>query len=301
MQRKTFIKSAGLTLAGLPLISKQTIAAIFAQEPWKIKMLTNDIGIFTEMGGTILFYLSNDGIVVVDSQFPDAVKHLIDELKKKTTNPFKLLINTHHHMDHTAGNIAFKDLVPHVVAHANSLTNQKNAAIKNKSEDKQLYPDLTFTDTWAEKFGKEKIHLQYFGAAHTNGDIVVHLPHADIVHLGDLMFNRKHPYVDKSAGANVGHWIEVLDKTTATFSNKTTFVCGHAFEGYEVIVTKDDLKAFGDYLGNALKFVSAEVKSGKTKEDILKNTSFAGMGTWKGEGIERPLEAAYKEITEKMP
>ncbi len=299
MQRRTFIRNTGITIAGLALLNKQSAAAFFAQPAFKIKMLTDDIGVFTERGGTILFFISKKGIVVVDSQFPEQSQHLIDELKKKSKKPFKLLINTHHHGDHSSGNIAFKDLVPHVLAHANSLVNQKNAAIKNKTEDKQLYPDQTFTNTWTQKMGKEKIMLHYFGAAHTNGDSLIHFQHANIVHMGDLMFNRRHPFVDKSAGANMGSWINVLDKAAATFDTNTKIVCGHAAEGFEIIANTTDLKAFGDYLGNILKFVDSEIKAGRSKEEILKATTFPGIGQWKGDGLSRPLEAAYTELTTK--
>ena len=54
------------------------------------KMLTDDLSIFTEKGGTIAFLLAKKEIVVVDSQFPDQSKHLIDELKKRSDKPFKL-------------------------------------------------------------------------------------------------------------------------------------------------------------------------------------------------------------------
>ena len=108
-------------------------------------MLTNKLGIFEERGGTIAFLLSKSGMVVVDSQFPDQSKHLIDALKKKSESPFKLLINTHHHGDHSGGNISFKGMVENVVAHENSLTNQMASAKQNKSEDKQLYPCLLYT------------------------------------------------------------------------------------------------------------------------------------------------------------
>jgi cyclase len=299
MQRRNFIRNTSFTIAGLALFNKQMAAAFFAQPAYKIKMLTNDIGVFTEKGGTIVFYVSKKGMVVVDAQFPDQAKHLIDELKKKSDKPFKLLINTHHHGDHTAGNIAFKDIVPHVLAHANSLTNQKNAAIKSKSEDKQLYPDITYTDTYTQKIGKEKIRMHYFGAGHTNGDSLVHFEHANIVHLGDLMFNRRHPFVDKTAGADMGNWIKVLDKTITTFDSKTQFVCGHAGEGYDIVTNTDDLKKFSDYLGNVLKFVDGEIKAGKTKEDILKTKIIPGTDEWKGDGIDRPLAAAYTELTTK--
>jgi hypothetical protein len=45
-------------------------------------MLRNNVGIFTERGGTIGFLLSKDGIVVIDSQFPDTSAHLIRRIKK---------------------------------------------------------------------------------------------------------------------------------------------------------------------------------------------------------------------------
>lgn len=298
MYRRHFIQTTALGIGALSL-SNQKLLASFFEDPWKITMLTDSIGIFEERGGTIAFLLSKKEIVVVDSQFPDQSKHLIDELKKKSDNPFKLLINTHHHGDHSSGNISFKGIVEHVLAHANSKINQENSAKKNKNEDKQLYPDQTYTDTWCEKFGKEKICLSYHGAAHTNGDSFIHFEHANIVHCGDLVFNRRHPYVDRGAGANMKNWMEVMDKGLKKFDNKTQYVFGHAGTGYKVTGTADDLEKFRDYLGNVLKFVEGEIKAGKTKEDILKNKIIPGGEEWKSDGIERPLGAAYDELTMK--
>lgn len=298
MNRRSFIQNSAMVVGALTL-SQQKLLAGFFDDPWKITMLRNDVGIFTERGGTIAFLLSKKGIVVVDSQFPDQSKHLIDELKKKSEQPFKLLINTHHHGDHSGGNIAFKGIVEHVLAHENSKKNQEAAAQKNKTEDKQLYPDQTFGTTWCEKVGKEKICLHYFGAGHTNGDALVHFQHANIVHMGDLLFNRRHPFVDRSAGANMNSWIKVLDKAVDTFDKKTMFVYGHSGTGYEVTGTSDDLKKFGDYLGRVLKFAEDEIKVGKTKEEILKNTALPGETEWKGDGFQRPLQAAYEELTAK--
>jgi glyoxylase-like metal-dependent hydrolase (beta-lactamase superfamily II) len=298
MNRRSFIQNSAMVVGALTL-SQQKLLAGFFDDPWKITMLRNDVGIFTERGGTIAFLLSKKGIVVVDSQFPDQSKHLIDELKKKSEQPFKLLINTHHHGDHSGGNIAFKGIAEHVLAHENSKKNQEAAAQKNKTEDKQLYPDQTFGTTWCERVGKEKICLHHFGAGHTNGDALVHFQHANIVHMGDLLFNRRHPYVDRNAGANMNSWIKVLDKAVDTFDKKTMFVYGHSGTGYEVTGTSDDLKKFGDYLGRVLKFAEDEIKAGKTKEEILKNTALPGETEWKGDGFQRPLQAAYEELTAK--
>jgi cyclase len=296
MNRRSFVRNTAFTFVALTIV-KQKIFAALKIDPWKITMLNDNTGVFTEKGGTILFQFTKKGIIVVDAQFADTAAHLIDELKKKTSKAFKLLINTHHHGDHTSGNIAFKDLVGTVVAHQNSKTNQEANAKKNKSEDKQLYPNETYSARWSKKIGKERVTLHYFGAGHTNGDSLVHFEKANVVHLGDLLFNRRHPFVDKTAGANIKNWVTVLEKTTTTFNDDTIFVCGHAADGYEVVIKKDDIKAFTNYLQKVLDFTKAQIDAGKTKEEILKATSIPGAEEWKGNGIDRPLNAAYIELT----
>ncbi|MBK6936785.1 MAG: MBL fold metallo-hydrolase [Chitinophagaceae bacterium] len=295
MNRRSFIQNTAFTFGALTLTQKGLLANLF-EDPWKIKMLTDNIGIFSERGGTIGFLLTKKGLAVVDTQFPDQSKHLMDELKKKSAKPIKLLINTHHHGDHTSGNIVFKGIAETVIAHANSKLNQEIIAKQNKSEDKQLYPDTTFTDKWCKKLGGEKICLHYFGAAHTNGDSLVHFQHANIVHMGDLVFNRRHPYVDRPGGASIKSWIQVLDKAINTFDTNTQYIFGHAGTGYEVTGKAEDLNAFHDYLGNVLQFVEKEMKAGKTKDEILKATSIPGADEWKGDGIARPLTAAWEEL-----
>lgn len=295
MHRRNFLRQSAFSLGALS-IGQQMSIRLLVQDPYKVTMLSDNIGIFSERGGTIAFLLSDDGIVVVDSQFPHQSKNLIGELKKRTENPFRKLINTHHHGDHTGGNIAFKGLVDHVLAHENSKANQERVAKDQKSEDNQFFPTQTFTNTWSEKFGKEKVTLHYFGAAHTNGDSLVHFEHANIVHMGDLMFNRRHPFIDRSAGANIKNWMSVLDKSIKTFNSKTLYVYGHAANGFDVKGNEEDLKKFRNYLDNLLEFTASEIKSGKSKEEILKHTGLPGETEWKGDGFQRPLQAAYEEL-----
>ena len=296
MYRRRFLQKSLFSL-GVFTFGKTEILHAMQIDPWKITMLNDDIGIFTEKGGTIAFHLSKDGITVVDAQFPDTAPHLIAELKKMKDQPLRLLINTHHHGDHTSGNIAFKGITSRVLAHKNSLVNQQRVAVANKNEDKQYYPNQTFDNQWSEDIGQEKVSLYYYGAAHTNGDALVHFEKSNIVHVGDLVFNRRHPFVDRSAGANMKSWMSVLDSALKKFDNKTIFICGHSGENYDVKGSKDILLSFRDYLENVLNFVESEIKSGKSKDEILKATQIPGSPEWSGDGIERPLTAAYEEIT----
>jgi len=108
-------------------------------------------------------------VCVVECRVPGYGPHLIAELKSQSDKPFEWLINTHHHADHTSGNIALKSLAKNMAAHTNSLINQKNATVGK--EDTQLYPDTTFGDGWKVKVGDESIKAHYFGPGHTNGDV----------------------------------------------------------------------------------------------------------------------------------
>jgi glyoxylase-like metal-dependent hydrolase (beta-lactamase superfamily II) len=297
MHRRNFLHYSTLITGASLLSQKKLLAQMLRTNDYNVKMLRNNVGIFTERGGTIGFILSKDGIVVVDAQFPDTAAHLIEDLKKRSSSPFQYLLNTHHHGDHTAGNIAFKGIVSHVVAHDNSLINQRTVAEKNNTVDKQLYPDFTFTKDWKLKIGDEKITADYYGPGHTNGDAIYHFEHANITHVGDLMFNKRHPFVDRSAGANIGHWIKDLDQIIKKADKNTLFVFGHSLNAGEETGTAEDLKKFQDYLGKVLAFAEQEVKKGVTKEEFIKNTSIPGVSEWTGDGIERPLTAAYEEVT----
>lgn len=299
MNRRNFIRNTGiLTGAGL-LLQQQALSAFFGGYDFKMRILRNNVGIFIERGGSIGYMLGKDGIVVIDSQFPDTAKHLIDELKKQNTNPFRYLLNTHHHGDHSNGNIAFKGLVENVIAHENSKINQKAVAEKNNSLEKILLPDKTFTDELKLEINDDTIKADYFGPAHTNGDAVYHFEKANVMHVGDLMFNKRHPFVDRSAGANISSWIKYLDKVNKKADKDTIIIFGHSLHPGEETGTTEDVKKFQDYLDKVLRFAEQEIKKGVSKEEFVKNTSIPGNTEWSGQGIERPLTAAFDEVTEK--
>jgi len=296
MERRSFIKNSALAMAMLSIYKSDVFAQQEMFRAYNFKVLRNNVGIFTEQGGTIAWLNSANGFVVVDAQFPTTAPHVIEELKKLGEKPFKYLLNTHHHGDHTAGNIAFKDLAQKVVAHQNSLVNQKRGAEKANNLEKQLLPDTTFGTGWKAKIGDERISAYYYGSGHTNGDAVYHFENANIAHVGDLVFNRKFPYIDRENGAHIGNWIVALDKIVNQFDNDTLFIWGHSLDPEKVTGNKGDIKAFQSYLQNLLTFVGAEIKAGKTKEDILKLTAIPNAPEWKGEGIQRSLSAAYDEL-----
>ena len=75
------------------------------------------------------------------------------------------------------------------------------------------------------------------------------------------------------------------------------FLFVHSENNYNVTGSREMLLTFRDYLGNMLQFVDNQMKTGKSKEEILKATEIPGSPQWQGDGIERPLTAAYEELS----
>jgi cyclase len=293
MKRRSFIQSGSLALA---LTTFPWHNTLFNLSPYQMQLLRRNVGIFKEKGGTIGWLIQPDGIVVIDSQWKEQAESLLGEIKKKQEGPVEFLINTHHHGDHTSGNIAFKGIAKKVLAHENSKLNQIAVAQANNTTADQLFPDETFSEHWQQKVGDETIDIQYWGPAHTNGDSIIHFQQANVVHCGDLVFNRRYPYIDKTAGARIDNWIEILQQMQSYFDNDTLFIFGHAREGFELTGNKSDLAAFADYLSALLEFVEKEIKAGKSKDDILLAPAIPGAPEWTGDGIQRSLAAALAEL-----
>ncbi len=266
-------------------------------QDYNMQMIRNGVGYFTERGGTIGWMASKDGIVVVDTQFPEQSNHLLEEIDKLELGNVDLLVNTHHHGDHTAGNPVFKDRTDMILAHSNSRKNQIASAKKKGTEDDQVYPTDTFRTSITQKVGNESISLNYFGAAHTDGDAIVHFENANVVHMGDLVFNRRFPYIDMGAGANIENWIQVLDKSINTYDDKTIYMWGHAGAGYEVTGGIEDIRAFQNYLEKLLDFGEKSLRSSIPLEKLKESTKvIPGAEEWTGKGIERSLDAVYAEL-----
>lgn len=263
--------------------------------------IRRNVGYFTMRGGTIGYLLNPDAVVVVDSQFPAEGKACLDGLNQRSGNrPVDFLINTHHHGDHTGGNLSFRGAARRVVAHAKADEHMREPPGGQPPAD-QLFPDVTFTDSWTADTGDERIVVRHYGPAHTSGDAVISFERANVVHMGDLMFNQRHPLVDRPAGARMRSWITVLERTVNEHANDTVYILGHANSQAPVIGDHSDLARFGDYLGAVLAFVEAQVRAGRSREEILAMreplAGFENFGPFGQASARDPLTCAYEEVT----
>ena len=146
-----------------------------------------------------------------------------------------------------------------------------------KTEADQAYPDTTVTDVWRRSIGKEHIVGKYYGAGHTSGDLVISFETANIVHMGDLMFNRFHPFIDRPAGASIANWIKTLETVPGQHSADTVYIFGHGKEGFGVTGGKAELAKFRDYLTAVLDYTRKQIAAGKSKDEIAKAEALPGF------------------------
>lgn len=301
MNRRFFISRTTVGSAGLVFLP-HLLRGQTTQEPTGLlKPLTGDAGYYTERGGTIGYLRTPNGIIVVDSQFPEQAKHFISSIREKFAGKFILLINTHHHGDHTGGNIAFKPYINRVVAHVNSAKYQKIVAEKRQTEEKQYYPTETFEKSWADDFDGTKVTATWFGPAHTSGDSVIHFEKEQVVHMGDLVFNRRHPYIDRGAGASIENWISVLGKVQKEYGRTVTYIFGHARDPEGVTGTSEDLGQMANYLDALLTTARKAIAEGKQKSDLANIKQLRGFEDYAGNRVKINLETAWDELQGTEP
>ena len=258
------------------------------------------VGIFESRGGTIGWLVRPEALVVVDSQYPESAAVCLDGLKERSGRTIDLLINTHHHGDHTAGNAVLGADATHILAHANVPELQRRAAEKNDSLGAQKYADVTFEEIWEESIGDENIRISYFGAGHTSGDAIIHFQEADVVHMGDLVFNHRPAFIDLASGAETRNWIALLERAYKEFTDNTIFIFGHGNPTHGVLGTRDDLLAMADYFVALRQTVSDGIRDGKTSDEIAA-AGLEGFDSYKlngsSDGIAGNLKVVYEEVT----
>jgi glyoxylase-like metal-dependent hydrolase (beta-lactamase superfamily II) len=309
MTRRDFLAgSAAAAVAGAigrPALARAWQAQTPAPPTPVFTSVRGNVGWFTMRGGTMGYLIDPKALVVVDSQYRESAKVCLDGLRERSQNqPVEFLINTHHHADHTDGNFAFKGVANKIVAQAKAAEHMRNPPGTAAPAAEQLYPDTTFTDTWNGTAGSERIRAKFYGPAHTSGDIVVTFERANVVHMGDLMFNQRHAIVDRAAGASMGKWMDVVERTMKDHDKDTVYIFGHVNTNLPVTGDQSILVQFHDYLGAVLAFVQGQIKAGKSRDEIVAMRDplkgFETFGRFPAPAATNPrdpLTSAYVELT----
>jgi cyclase len=245
-------------------------------------------------GGNTAVFITNAGVVVVDTKNPGWGQPLLDKIKELTPKPVTHIINTHTHGDHVSGNVEFPTTVE-VVTHVNTAANMKEmrpvTGFKPPDKPTNIFtenkgrglPKRTFTDTLSIGKGPDQIDLHYFGRGHTNGDAWVVFPSLRVVHAGDIFSGKNVPLLDANNGGSGVDIGPTLAKAATGLKNVDTIITGHSTQ-----MTMADLRQYAEFNTEFATMVREAKKAGRSIDDIAKGWTMPA----KYEGYTQPKTEA---------
>jgi glyoxylase-like metal-dependent hydrolase (beta-lactamase superfamily II) len=168
------------------------------------RVFTRRYRFFDQQIGAIL---TDAGPVVVDTRStPGQAREILADLRGLTALPVAAVIDTHHHFDHAFGNAVFRPAP--IWGHARCAERIRATTpadiTKLAAEEPRIAaglaevildpPDRTFSDAATLELGGRPIELRHLGRGHTDDDIVIVVPDADVLFAGDLVENGAPPY-----------------------------------------------------------------------------------------------------------
>ena len=181
-------------------------------------------------GGNIAVSVGEDGVLMVDDQLAPMNVKIKQKLKELSGSKLKFVLNTHWHGDHTGGNAMLSDQAT-IIAHSNvrkrMSSDQSGFFGKTPASPKQAWPVITFDESMSIHFNDEEIKLMHYSNGHTDGDGVVYFSNSNVVHMGDLLFAGRFPFVDLASGGNVFRYAENLQKIMQWLPKDAKVIPGH--------------------------------------------------------------------------
>lgn len=87
---------------------------------------------------------------------------------------------------------------------------------------------------------------------------------ANVVHMGDLVFNRLYPFVDRPGGASLRGWVKALEDSAAAYPADAIYVFGHGNSKFGVTGTRGDLLVMRDFFTAVLERVQGRSRRATT-------------------------------------
>ena len=213
-------------------------------------------------GGNIGVSVGDDGVFVIDNQFAPLTPKILAAIKSLSDMPVKIVMNTHHHGDHTGGNENFGNLGATIIAHDNV---RKRLAVNSPEI---ALPFITFNDQLHIQMNNEQVAIFHVDNAHTDGDALLYFTESNVLHTGDTYFNGRYPYVDIKSGGSVDGYINAVKAGLMVIDENTKIIPGHGD-----LSNKAEFETFLNMLETLKTNILQAITSGKSEDDVVKDTS----------------------------
>ncbi|WOT03888.1 MBL fold metallo-hydrolase [Shewanella youngdeokensis] len=260
----------------------------FAKVQIKPIKITDTIYMFTGAGGNIGVSAGSDGLLIIDDQFAPLANKISAALNQLQTGAPKFIINTHFHSDHTGSNSHFGQQGT-IMAHHNVL---KRLVSDSKFQPNAL-PVITYNEGISVHFNNDVLQVAHMGPGHTDGDSVVIWSNDKVVHMGDLFFKDKFPYIDLNAGGSVQGYRDNVASIVHAMEPQTQVIPGHGS-----LANKSDLLRFKHMLDTSINWMHEQKALGLTLSELKKQGVPEPLAAWSWQFIteDKWIETLYKDL-----
>ncbi|MDA0680562.1 MAG: MBL fold metallo-hydrolase [Proteobacteria bacterium] len=281
----------------LTILAMVVSGAALAQEgevSWKSTELEPGLymleGVGGFAGGNLGLLTGDDGIVLIDNGLSNLAAMTVASIEKLTSDPVNFVINTHAHGDHAGANAAFTKTGATVVAH----DNLRRALLADKEFDQRGIPELTFNDSVSFHLNGHTAYVFHLPSAHTDGDAAIKFTEVNVIHGGDVFFNKVYPFIDLDGGGSVDGFIAGQQAILAKADDNTRIIPGHG-----PLANKADLQSAVNMLIDARSRVKALVDAGKSKDEVLTANPLSAYENWSWDFIttEVMTNTIYRSLT----
>lgn len=269
--------------------------------------VSDNLYVLFGLGGNIAVSVGEDGVLIVDDQFPQLMPMIKAAIGNLPTNAsgqkdVDFVINTHWHFDHAEGNLALGPAGTWVVAQSNSremmkedhLINLVIASYEQEAYPEDAWPTITYDDTMQFHFNDEKIDLLHYGPAHTTGDTAVIFRSTNAVHLGDVYNNSGYPFIDAGNGGTLDGVINFCSETLKQIDRDTVVIPGHG-----PLATYNELEQYIQMLTTVRDRMMALIKEGASLDDVY---AAKVTGEWDKKNGDNQgfINRSYMSLTHKV-
>jgi glyoxylase-like metal-dependent hydrolase (beta-lactamase superfamily II) len=276
---------------------------LYAQNPNEVTIkttqLSDNVYMLVGQGGNIGVSVGEDGVFVIDDQFAPLTPKILEAIKKLSDKPIVFLANTHHHGDHTGGNVNMAKEGAKIIAHDNVRKRLVETPKRDGSMNpKESFPIITFNDKMNLYINDDQVAIFHVDNAHTDGDALLYFTNGNVLHTGDTYFNGRYPYIDLNSGGSVNGYIDAAKKGMILVDDNSKIIPGHGG-----LSNKTEYKTFLKMLETLRDNVQTEINKGKTEDDVAANTTITeaydaldyGSGFISSEKIRRTLYKGLKK------
>jgi glyoxylase-like metal-dependent hydrolase (beta-lactamase superfamily II) len=244
----------------------------FATTEFRVETLESGLHVLFGVGGNVAVSIGDDGVLIVDDQFPEMVPKIHAAIKGLGGGAVDFAINTHWHFDHAEGNLALGPAGTWLVSQANSremmraphLLNVVTLAYQQDAYPDDALPVITYDDTMQFHFNDEVIDLKHFGPAHTSGDTAVIFRKHNAVHLGDVYDRSGYPFIDVDNGGDLDGMIAFCKAVLADIDKDTVVIPGHG-----PVARYADLSDYIAMLTTTRERIAKLIDAGATLDEVI--------------------------------